>query len=365
MVSYEEKVVDESVAAAWLQFRVRLADHVVDLDDGDCVLLRVEAASVSLQLRARHGEIRATWMWADHTAHPVVDQVVVDPCDVDAYAVTVQRVLLAAGAPHPAFVEVLEGDLVLVDPPDVLVEPAVAPSAPEYAQPASAEQLAGWARLVAAQWLGRDLDEPGDDGVIWMAQGDDRVGIRVGDARPTLEVVATVARGVDKARARKVVARLGAKWHFLSFSLTGDRIEVSVSVNASPFVRDHLDHAIDTVFGYLAHHAPKLRAKVAPTPPGVEVRPRVDPDLVLLFGIAADPRAVVALARDLSQDSTTTLGRWRVFATVNAARARRRSRSVQHGPVRRLLIEQADTWHAVATALETAADEVAGKTASS
>lgn len=367
MTGREEKGVDDSVATAWVQFRVRLADHLADLPGGQRLLLRVDAAALSVQMRERDGAIAVTWVRADDSAHPEVDQLLVSAGDVDAFALTVQHALLAAGALHPAFVDVLEGDLALADPPTDLVDRPVPAAVPECARPQSPEQLAAWVRLVATAWLGHEPedDKSADDGAIRLTRDDDALIIGVSEDRPTVEVLSTVARGVDRAKARKIVAKLGARWHFLSFSLQGDRVVVSISVDASPFVPDHLERAIDTVFGYLAHHGARLRAKVAPPRPGADVRRRVDPDLLLLFAAAPDQRAVADLARELSGDSSGTLRRWRVFATINAARARARSRSAQHGPVRRLLIEQADTWHAVASALEAAADQAAGKRTSS
>lgn len=366
MGSYEEWVVDRSVDAAWLEFRVRLADHLSTMAPDDVLALGLRDAHddwiVELAISTLPTGFRALWEWADERSRPGARHgrsIRIAPEQIDAYVLVIRDVLESAGAPHPSFVEVLSGGLVLVDPPEQIVATAAEPEIPELVTPTSSEDLISWVDRVISARLGYPPRKR-DDGSISLSRGDDIVTIRISRSRPIIEVGSTVARDVDVRRARKAVARLNARFHFFSFSLVGDRLLMSTTVNASPFCPEHLDRAIDSTFTYLADEAGKVRVKVArKAPKDASTDNAVDTDLLLVYGAAGDRKVMIEMARRLTGDSRTSLGQWRRTAAEAGNVAKTKAANAKHGPVQNALTDQVIAWRGVAEAITEAVAEIA------
>lgn len=152
MGSYEEWVVDREVEAAWLQFRVRLADYLAAMAEADVVSLGLldgdEDWAVEVVVTASgRGRFKALWEWADEQDRRGARHgrsLHFSSKQIDEYVLVIGDALQSAGAVHPSFVEVLSGDLVLVDAPKHIVAPAAKPELPESVTPASRDDLVIW-----------------------------------------------------------------------------------------------------------------------------------------------------------------------------------------------------------------------------
>ncbi|NRQ50418.1 T3SS (YopN, CesT) and YbjN peptide-binding chaperone 1 [Aeromicrobium stalagmiti] len=365
MGSYEEMVVDRIVDAAWLDFRVRLADHVAAMEVGDVLTLGLRDGdddwTVEVLITGASAACDVLWEWADETDRRLARHgrsFRVPGGATDAYVMHLSDVLIDAGAPHPSFVDVLSGDLVIVDPPKPLVATAAAPEMPESVTPASHDDLVAWVDRVITQRLGREPKKL-DSGSIGLARDDDRLQVRVSRSRPIIEVWATVARSVDVRKARKMLPRLNASFHFFSFSLAGDSLVVSTTVNAKPFCPAHVDRAIDSTFTYLADEAGKVRAKlVRKQPKDAATDNAINSDLLLVYGAAGDRKAMIQMARGLTGDSRTSLGQWAKAAVKAGRLAREKAAGAKHGPVQNALIDQVIAWTSVADAMSDALEEI-------
>jgi len=367
MTSYEEMVVDRSVEAAWLEFRVRVADHLAAMDEADYVRLGLTdgAGDPTDHVMIRSYGLRGftvTWQWADGADRPGARHrraIRVTRARIDAYVLRLSGVLLAAGAPHPSFVHVLEGDLVLVDSPVETTPTPALPTLPVSVMPTSHDELVEWVDRTLTERLGR-LPRKRDDGSIGIFRSDDaRLTIRISRSRPIIEVWATVAKDVDVRKARKLLPKLNASFHFFAFSLVGDRVTVATTVDAKPFCPEHLDRAIDSTFDYLEEAAGDVRAKLTRKAPRADLADNaIDPDLLLVYGVHTDAEAMIEMARALTGSSRTALEGWRQAALEAGRAARKKASKVEHGPVQHAMYEQSLAWTDVVIAINQAVQDI-------
>ncbi len=244
MSTYEEMVVDRSVDAAWLQFRVRLADHLAQMDDDDEAVLTAArgAGARRVRLRMSVGEaetlrlslsfkivgerdpdrIRAL---KSHMAEIglTAGSLVVGRNKVDRMAQVVERTFREMfGLVHPSFIEVSANDLVLVDPPKQLVSAPVAPELPESVTVQSQEELVGWVDRALEPRFGH-APRKDSQGNIWVSRGDHRLVIRISNDRPIIDLSAVIAKDVDIRKARKQVHKLNDRFYFYRFFVRGDQ----------------------------------------------------------------------------------------------------------------------------------------------
>src|SRR5664279_585715 len=210
MGSYEEWVVDREVETAWLQFKVRLADHLSSMGEGEALALCVRGAddtiAVGLHLRTvgRSG-FAAEWDWVDETdrrgaRHERPTRF--SSQQLDSYVRRIHDVLRADGVQHPAFIEVHESDLVLVDPPKDVVSRPTKPETPESIVPSSPEDLKMWVDRVLAQRLGREPKE-NKDGSVSLFRNGSFVTIRLSSSRPLEQQPADHRGLVDRGSRRR------------------------------------------------------------------------------------------------------------------------------------------------------------------
>lgn len=361
MGSYAELVIDRSVEAAWLQFRVRVADHLAAMEHKDTLTLGLRDGdgdwTVELLLKTWSGGFAALWEWADEQDRPLARHgrtMRVPRGAADAYVLHISRLLTDAGAPHPSFVEVVSGDLVLVDPPQDVAPPSE-PALPDSVTPTSADELVAWVDRTLTVRLGR-APRKRPDGSVGISRDGDRLEIHVSDGKPIIEVWATVARDVDLRKARKRLSKLNASFHFFSFALVGDRLVVTTTVNGRPFCPAHLDRAINSTFAFLERDAVGIRTKLARKSPSDD---GFDADLLLVHGASGDRKTMVEMARRLSGGSAKKLRRWHRAAADAGRSARKRAGDAEHGPLLDVLLDQVITWGSVKAALEDVLAEIA------
>ena len=371
MSSYEEWVVDREVEAAWLQFKVRLADHLAAMAEGETLGLTSEGAGEARLIDLHLGTFRqhgfaAHWVWADEqdrrgARHERGTRFSAQ--HIDSFVRRIHDVIRAEGVQHPAFLEVHGSDLVLVDPPQDIVAPHAEPEIPESVVPASPDELNVWVTRVLTERLGRE-PRTNKDGSVTVSRNGARATVRVSSSRPIIEVWSVVATDVDVRKARKHVARMNSRFHFFAFALVGNRIVVATTVNARPFCPEHLNRAIDATLGYIGSEAPDLQAKLARREPKKPKQSTdapsnaIDGDLLLVFGAAGDRDAMMQMARGLTADSRDRLGQWRNAARDAAAEARAKAALSGAEVVQNALIDQVIAWRSVADAIEGAVAEI-------
>lgn len=166
---------------------------------------------------------------------------------------------------HPSFVEVLEGDLELVEPLEQVTAPA---ALTELVVPITHDELVEWVDRILAERLGCVPRKREDGAICILRSGDARLTVRVNRSRPVIAV-----------------------------SATGD---------AKPFCPEHLDRAIDSTFDYSEEAAGEVRSKLARKASKVDpVDYTIDPDRLLVYGVRTDADAMIEMARALTGGSRT------------------------------------------------------------
>lgn len=298
MSEYQDFDLDRSTATAWDEFTDRLADVISVMDEsGDLTIgtlapegrtapfvrlsctahqqVVAEAASNAsvspeYQLTPQHIEQLHTLGWHDARADaPCAGPNFWRECSQDESAALARQVVAVLrdvyGVQHPVFLA-----------PDQLAEVLHGSPAPvELAQLAEDDMVAVLPRdkahldaLVDAELVHLFKRDPWRD-----AEGD--VAIRVGSAmvflRTTLDmaeiiVFSPVVHEVDgRSRAVEVLNDLNAEARWVRFQLVRDRVFVSMSVLAKPFVPAHLHQALravsDIADGIDEQLAAKLRGR--------------------------------------------------------------------------------------------------------
>ncbi len=254
MSTYEEVVVDREVEAAWLQFRVRLADHLAQMDDEDEVVITAPRGADArlVRIRVRVGEAETLRMSLSFRIDRERDRMgqlkrhmaeigltagslVVARGKVDRMAHAVERSLRELfGLVHPCFLTVRADGLVLVDPPKRLVSPPAVPALPESVTVLSSEDLALWVDRALEPEFGH-APRKTKEGDIWANRGDHRLVIRVSKDRPIIDLSAVIAKDVDIRKARKQVHKLNDRFYFYRFFVRGDRLMMAATVSGRPF----------------------------------------------------------------------------------------------------------------------------------
>ena len=278
---------DVSTATAWTQFQARLADHLLEMEEDDLVMLEAETSGVDdgaapyVQFCAwGPGELRCEavsngYLAARHRLDDAGESGLLqlgfeaptysadaEPDSgsanfwVDAAADQADRLAVMAvralrdvyGVAHLAFLSGLPSDSVAVEPvPDPDPdddEPAVYPvDGPEH--------LGCLVDLVLEPVLGHEPVHD-DDGDIPIDCGDVVVFVRVLKDKPIIRLFACVASGIaDRDRALFEVGVLNRDRLFFKFALAGDAILMETDIVAWPFapahLRDLLDHMCRSV----------------------------------------------------------------------------------------------------------------------
>lgn len=292
---------ERSVEEAWRRFRVRLADHLAQMQDDDVLVVEVVAAVDELGdsgdgsgdgsgAGTDHGDVdgegttpyvqflrlvgepvvRAevsgntclgesfaldedaeaalTAMgWQSPTGAPEPGSFTVDvPVrEVDRLAVMALRALREVfGALHPAF---LDADGLETDPEAPTAHEVLDGGVPERSDdeplalvPQSADHLRELVGTALAPLLGREpvADEDGDIPVFGSRS---LVYVRVEEQAPVVQLFSFVVQDVtDRRRGRHEVNVLNKEYRFIKFTLVHDRVLARIYLPSWPFVPEHL-----------------------------------------------------------------------------------------------------------------------------
>jgi hypothetical protein len=267
---------DRSTARAWSRFQARLADHLVDMDGDDIIVIETEVGASELvgaapyvQFAAGGSTVRGEVSsnnhlddayeldeddvsvltalgWQPPTVGPgrPVGEVSANffadlpRAEADRLAVMAVKVLREVfGVAHPAFLTV-DG---LGEDPEA-APPAQEEQSPEplAVMPESAEHLRDLvdAALTPLFESAPERDSDGDIPVPW---GSSLVFVRVDEETPVVELFSVVVADVaDLERARFEVAVLNRDLRFMKFLLVEGRVLARVHLPAWPFVPEHL-----------------------------------------------------------------------------------------------------------------------------
>ena len=280
---------DSSTATAWTQFQARLADHLLEMEEDDLLMLEAETtghdggAAPYVQFCAwGPGQLRCEavsngYLAAEHRLDQAEETLLlelgfeaptyepdaepdaqsdggsanfwVDTAqeEADRLAVMAVRALRDVyGAAHPAFLSGLPAEVVAIDDA-VTVEPAVQPDdeAPAVYPLDGPDQLQSLVDRTLTPVIGHEPVHD-DDGDIPFDCGDVVVFVRVLRDKPALRLFACVASGIeDRRRAAFEVQVLNRDTLFFTFLLLGDAIVMQADVLAWPFAPAHLRDLLD------------------------------------------------------------------------------------------------------------------------
>ena len=238
---------DRSTAEAWTAFAERLAEVVSVMDAGATLTIGALAAGDTDRpphVRFACGEHgRLTLESGDTT----LDGTQEDSRELADAAVAALRDV--HGVPHPAFLAPDQlSDILTPAPVRELPPPdAVDPEEATAVLPTSRDNLEALLEAHLTRQLGhppfRDLD--GDFG---LRVGSTMVFVRASqDAREVLVFSALVHDVEGRQRAMEVLSDLNTDARFVRFLLIRDRVFVSLSIFAAPFVPAHLRQALRAV----------------------------------------------------------------------------------------------------------------------
>lgn len=257
---------DQSTAQAWTEFQARLAEVISVIDESDDLTIGVESAAerpgphITFSSRVRH-VVRAEA--ADHAATEQMLPLGWQPPSasspgatfwlelpqedserLSATAVTTLRNVY--GVPHPVFLEPSQlAEVLRPQPPGSAAADALRSTT--VAVPASREQLND---LMDAELTGLYGHRP-----IRDHEGD--VAIRVGstmmflrtpaDGQEIVVFAAVVHDLAGRSRAAEVLNDLNSEARWVKFHLVRDRVFVTLSILARPFVGAHLRQALSII----------------------------------------------------------------------------------------------------------------------
>ena len=327
--------IESSTAEAWRRFQARLADRLVELGEGETLLIEAEVGAEELEGAAPYvqfagfgngamlrGEVSSN-VYLDerhrldeHQVARLVEQGWARPTDespnyhrdvpvgegdrLAVGAVSVLRDVL--GVTHPAFL--ICEDLETFTPKPLPPRPArdAEPVEPLATIPESHEHLQELVDTALTLLFG-EPPEKDPDGDIPVPYGSSLVFVRVDPEAPVVHLFSPVVLDVtDRERAAFEVNVLNRDVGFLSFHLSGDRIVALLQLPAWPFVPEHLRTMLASMSERLDDLDEDLAARVGgrvcgdpsdgearpvPVPPA-EPGPSLSTELVALLELDAD-----------------------------------------------------------------------------
>lgn len=273
---------DRTIAESWAGFAVRLAEVVSVMEPGAVLTLSALAAHngggspyvrfscgeggtilseapvfslaadrEALSVTQRDAMAALGWCPPSSTGPPRAEVFTASGTQEDAAGIAAQAVATLRevyGVPHPAFLA-----------PDQLAEVLTSPSpreAPVHGfpaddldalMPASLAELDGHVAAELADVLGHEPLRD-TDGDFAIRVGTAMVFVRcTSDLREILVFSPLVHEIEGRSRAMEVLSDLNTEARFVKFLLLRDRVFVSLSVPAHPFVPAHLHQALETV----------------------------------------------------------------------------------------------------------------------
>jgi hypothetical protein len=384
MSSYEELVVDRGVDHAWMQFRLRLADHLAAASrdvpvaiaitpqaaDDEAPALILEADGTDLVARIETaGQLDARFRFTASERRLLVDLgmtiedggpvLLLDAHEIDRAAHYVYAVLHEMwDVVHPSFLAIDPEDLGLVDEPE-RDEEGTSVEVPSIIHPTSIESLNEWVDAALAPGFGHTPIRDGDGDICVHGQGSARAIVSV-RSENRIEVWSILAREVDVAKAHREIDRLSQQYIFHRFFIVDDMLVVSMVLFADPFVPAHLHAALQGtlyVSGRLAGPAKRLE-KPRSRGNRNNTAADLDPRLMSLFvsGRRMQTAELVSTAVKLAKGSEATLQAWRERSI--AAHAQAKKLFGEQGDVNDVHRWAVSSWRRVIRAIDLALADV-------
>ena len=384
MSSYEEQVVDRSVEHAWMQLRLRLAEHLATASreepvavaitpqaaDEEAPALVVESDGTDLAVRIdTTGELDPRFRFTPSERRRLVELgmtlenggpvLLVEASEIDRAAHYAYAVLHEMwDVVHPSFLAIDPEDLGLVDEPS-LDEASAPGEVPDLVHPTSIESLNEWVDAALAPGFGHPPVRDDDGDICVSGEGRARAIVSV-RAESRIEVWTIVARDVDVAKAHREIDRLSRQYSFHRFFVVDDMLVASMVLFADPFVPAQLHAALEGTL-YVSGQLRGLRKKIE-KPRSQRRRanatPDVDPRLMSLFvsGRRMQTADLVHTAVSLAEGSEATLQAWRERSI--AAHSQAKSLFRDNGDVNDVHRRSVSSWRRVIRALDLALAEV-------
>lgn len=380
---------DEQIEQQWLRFRIGLADWLADADDGDRLSLDpapevddvpwlvVQRLDPDIVVEVRGVTVNPVYPMGGESLNrgyvPVwdVDSTgdIIEVEDGPGYARTlptedVDEIVADVawllrdhwGVVSPSFLTVetlagAEADLVERHEDD---EPAATAALPALVRPADRDDLIQWAALTLGQHM-ESVPEPDADGDL-VVHSEEGATVVVSPRTHRLEVWTVLARGVEERSVRGAIRRLQRRYPFHRFFLAEDRLVALWTVDAGPFVPEHLTDAVSLTLRLAEKVAADLQARYG------RDRDRTDPLLEAISHSAGRmPSAdLVAVLLDALDDDVDRADAWQRQAQACRASSRRRAEAEPAGPLGDVLDRDERRWRRTVAALQrvrTALDE--------
>ncbi|WP_068154691.1 T3SS (YopN, CesT) and YbjN peptide-binding chaperone 1 [Rhodococcus phenolicus] len=284
---------DRDVERAWREFRVRLADHVAAMRDGDGLVLEPLAeesagpAGPCVQFYAWDGgQVRCevpSDAHLDGDRHlSSTDRALLtdlglqeptrgpdDPEDggSPAYwmdrptgwsdelaAVSVRALREIWGVPHPLFLRIETfgpGRTPTFEAVPTVSEAPGAPALPVAVEPTGEDHLRELVEATVQRRIGA-APPWDDDGDIVLRVAGVLLFVGIGQGSGTVDLFAPIVHTITgRTRAAEVVADLNRRWPHLKFVLVEDRVAVALHLQSSPFVPAHLLSGLDRMAEFL------------------------------------------------------------------------------------------------------------------
>ncbi|NLC98990.1 MAG: hypothetical protein GX678_07930 [Actinomycetales bacterium] len=223
--------VEAGITNAWNKFRDDLADHVdAGLDEGEMDELAITTAA---------GQSLTVTIEDEHVVIIAGETVFTTVCPFEAAHRVVRILRHNWKVLHPLFLDTELVDVPHIDDNPIVPRPVVVPI---LGTADSVEQLQQWVEST----FQADLDVPlkvQDDGrITWELHGNDPLIVHVRNAN-RIEIWTILAREVDFEKAEAAIQKLSSENFNHQFFLQQDRLIMSRSVVAKPFVPQHLTDA--------------------------------------------------------------------------------------------------------------------------
>lgn len=372
---------DGHVERQWLRFRVDLADWLSDTLDDDrlrlgpapdvddvpwLVVMRtdpyivVEVRGVTTNPSYRMGrqtldrgfvpvwDVDSTGDIIEHEGGPGYERTL-STDDVDEIADDITWLLHEHwGVIAPSFltVETLAGAEVDFIDRHEDDEPAAATALPALVRPTDRDDLIRWAALALGQHM-ESVPEPDADGDL-VVHSEEGATVVVSPRTHRLEVWTVLARGVEERSVSGAIRRLQRRHPFHRFFLAEDRLVALWTVDAGPFVPEHLTDAVSLTLRLAEKVAADLQARYG------RDRDRVDPLLEALSHSAGRmPSAdLVAVLLEALDGDTDRAAAWQRQARARRTSSRRRAEAEPDGPLGEVLDRDDRRWRRTVVALE-------------
>ena len=232
--TWEERYVDRQVNRAWFELRLKVADRIADgLAAGEMEPLSIAVGDELLMVTVSGGVVSVFDGDCDAFVTHNADEAAYEVFEVlhEEWQVI-----------HPAF---LESDLIdgfrQAQPPERRAP--VAEPAPALGRAETKEELQAWVEATFQAELEEPLKVDPHNDIRWNTPSGEPVVVSV-RADDAIEIWAILGREVGLKKSRRMIDRLAHQYNGLKFFLSQDRLLMSYTLTAKPYVGEQLDRAL-------------------------------------------------------------------------------------------------------------------------